>query len=226
VRATPRLALGLLLLAATFAGAQGSDVPIQASHRIFVAEYVAAVNARDAERFRRLVHPQSRACVTDANRDFYDEWVSRAFRHTLPDTYRLSSVRAVPPGTPPVVPLRMAIDPVPPTHQIQLDAQTAPYHFVTIVLQVTQSGTGWVQVMPCPTAEGLAAFRAAKKKAAAQDARVKELAAGIQEPLRGEIAALVKAGKKMDAVKRYQTASGEDLTTAKSVVEALEPGAR
>jgi hypothetical protein len=80
--------------------------------------------------------------------------------------------------------------------------------------------------MPCPTAEGLAAFRAARKKAAAQDARVKELAAGIQEPLRGEIAALVKAGKKMDAIKRYQAASGEDLTTAKSVVEALEPGAR
>lgn len=226
----PRFALGLVVsllpLTASFAWAQGTEVPIHASHRIFVAEYVAAVNARDTERFRRLVHPKSLACITDANRDFSDEWVARAFRHTLPDTYRLSGVRALPPNTPPIVPTTMAIDPVPPTHTIQIDAQPAPYQFVVILLQVTQSAGAWRQVLPCPTAEGLVAFRAAKKKAAAQDARVKELTAALQEPLRGEIVALVKAGKKMDAVKRYQTASGEDLTTAKSVVEALEPGAR
>ena len=32
--------------------------------------------------------------------------------------------------------------------------------------------------------------------------------------------------KKIDAIKRYQAASGEDLTTAKTVVEALEAGGR
>jgi len=172
---------GLALLPAASAGAQGREVPIEAGHRIFVAEYVAAVNARDAERFRRLVHPKSLACVSDANRDFYDEWVARAFRHTLPDTYRLTSVKALPPNTPPIVPPGMAIDPLPAT------------------------------------------FRAAKKKGAAQDARVKALAAALADPLRAEILALVKAGKKIDAVKHYQAASGEDLTTAKSVVEALDP---
>ncbi len=95
-----RLALGLVVslvpVTAVFAWAQGSEVPIHASHRIFVAEYVAAVNARDAERFGRLVHPKSLACITDANRDFYDDWVARAFRRTLPDTYRLISVRTLP----------------------------------------------------------------------------------------------------------------------------------
>ena len=80
--------------------------------------------------------------------------------------------------------------------------------------------------MPCPTAEGRIAFRTANKKGAAQDARVKELAAALPESLREEIAALVKAGKTGDAVKRYQAASGEDLTTANGVVEALEAGAR
>ena len=55
---------------------------------------------------------------------------------------------------------------------------------------------------------------------------MKELAAALPESLREEIAALVKAGKTGDAVKRYQAASGEDLTTAKGVVEALEAGAR
>jgi hypothetical protein len=222
-----RFALGLVVsllpLTAGFAWAQGSEVPIHASHRIFVAEYVAAVNARDTERFRRLVHPKSLACITDANRDFYDEWVARAFRHTLPDTYRLTSVKTVPPNTPPIVPPGMALDPVAPTHQIQIDVQTAPYRFVVILLQVTQSAGAWLQVMPCPTGEGLAAFRAAKKKRAAQDARVKALTAALADPLRAEILALVKAGKKIDAVKRYQVASGEDLTTAKDVVEALEP---
>jgi ribosomal protein L7/L12 len=70
------------------------------------------------------------------------------------------------------------------------------------------------------------AFRAAKEANAARDARVKDLAVALQEPLRGEIAVLVKAGKKIDAIKRYRAASGEDLTTAKGVVEALEPGDR
>ena len=220
----PPLALGLLLLTAGSAWAQGSEVPINASHRIFVAEYVAAVNARDAERFRRLVHPQSLACITDDNRDFYDEWMARAFRRTLPDTYRLQSVRALGPNAPPMVPAHMAINPVPPTHTIQIDAQPAPYRFVTILLQVTQSAGTWLQVMPCPTAEGLAAFRAAKKANAAQDARVKTLADGLPDSLRSEITELMKAGKKADAIKRYQAASGESLTVATGVVDRLEAG--
>jgi len=220
------LVAGMVVLAAASAWAQGVAVPINASHRIFVAEYVAAVNARDAERFRRLVHPASLACITDANRDFYDEWVARAFRHTLPDTYRLASVQTVPPNAPALVPPAMATNPVPATHQIQIDAETGPYRFVTILLQVTQSAGAWLQVMPCPTAEGLAAFRAAKKKGAAQDARVKALAEGLRDPLRSEITALVKAGKKIDAIRHYQVASGDDLTTAKGVVEALEASGR
>lgn len=222
----PGLVVGIVLLATLSARAQGVAVPINAGHRIFVAEYVAAVNARDAERFRRLVHPRSLACVTDANRDFYDDWVARAFRHTLPDTYRLTSVRTIPPNAPTMVPPGMVTYLLPPTHQIQIDAETGPSRSVTILLQVAQSTGAWLQVMPCPTAEGLAAFRAARKSKAAQDARVKDLAAALQEPLRGEIAALVKAGKKLDAIKHYRAASGEDLTTATGVVEALEGGGR
>ena len=220
------VATGLALLSAASAWAQGREVPIETGHRIFVAEYVAAVNARDAERFRRLVHPKSLACITDGNRDFYDEWVARAFRHTLPDTYRLQSVRVLGPNAAAMVPSGMAINPVPPTHQIQIDAETGPYRSLSILLQVALSAGAWLQVMPCPTAEGLAAFRAAKKATAAQSVRVKALADGLQDPLRSEIAALVKAGKKLDAVKRYQAASGEDLTTARGVVEALEAGDR
>ena len=49
---------------------------------------------------------------------------------------------------------------------------------------------------------------------------------GASSALRGEISALVKAGKKSDAITHYQAASGEDLTTAKGVVEALEAGGR
>ena len=226
MRAIPwPLALGLLLLTAGSAWAQGSEVPINTGHRIFVGEYVAAVNARDAERFRRLVHPKSLACISDDNRDFYDEWVARAFRRTLPDTYRLTSVRALGPNAPPaLVPPSMAINPVPPTHTMQIDAQPAPYRFVTILLQVTQSAGTWLQVMPCPTPEGLAAFRATQKANAAQDARVKALADGLPDSLRSEITALMKAGKRADAIKRYQAASGENLTVATGVVDRLEAG--
>ena len=205
-------------------------MPINASHRIFVAEYVAAVNARDAERFRRLVHPEIAAlCVTDANRDFYDDWVARAFRHTLPDTYRLDAACAtLPPNAPPVVPPGMAVDPAP-AHASDPDrrAVPAPYQFVVIILQVTQSAGAWRQVMPCPTAEGLAAF-APRSSEGRRPGRAREgPRRGASGALaRGDRGARSRRGRSSTPCKHYRTASGEDLTTATGVVEVLKPGVR
>jgi hypothetical protein len=46
---------------------------------------------------------------------------------------------------------------------------------------------------------------------------------GLTDPLRAEIIALAREGRRIDAIKRYRDATGQDLTTAKDVVDLLVP---
>jgi hypothetical protein len=204
------------------ARAQGQPVAVEAGHRRFAEQYVAAARARDAERYRRLVHPKSLACITDENRDFYDDWIARAFRWKWSGPYRIVTVKALPKGTPPSAPAGMAVYPVPPTHQIQIDLEMSASRSASLVAEIAASGGAWLQVLPCPTAEGLAAFRSAKQANAAHEARAHTLTAGLAAPLRAEVMAMLKDGRRIDAMRRFATASGEDLAMARRVIDLLE----
>jgi len=46
--------------------------------------------------------------------------------------------------------------------------------------------------------------------------------AQLREPLLSELEGLLKEGRRVDAIRRYSAASGEDLTMARRVVEVLE----
>ena len=171
---TSSIAAGVVLFALALAGvdsvpaagvAAGEAAAIQAGHRTFAADYVAAVNSREVERWRRLVHPKSLACITDQNRDFFDDMAARALRRTLSGPYRIVSVRALGKGAPPGMPPAMGSYPVQPTHQIQIDLDTGPTSSVTVIRDLALSNGVWLEVLPCPTVEGLAAFRAAKRTA-------------------------------------------------------------
>jgi len=47
------------------------------------------------------------------------------------------------------------------------------------------------------------------------------LVAGLADPLRSELKALVEQGRRLDAIKKYAEKTGADLATAKAVVDAL-----
>ena len=53
----------------------------------YVRDYVDAVNLKDPERFKALIHPASLACITDQTRDFFDEMLARALQHKLTDRF-------------------------------------------------------------------------------------------------------------------------------------------
>ena len=55
-----------------------------------------------------------------------------------------------------------------------------------------------------------------------QRERAQSLAANLQPDLRKELLALLAKGQKIDAIKRYQEASKEDLSTSRAVVEAIK----
>ena len=56
----------------------------------------------------------------------------------------------------------------------------------------------------------------------AVDARAKALVAQLRESLRSELKGLLHEGRRVEAMRRYSAASGEDLTMARRVVDLLE----
>jgi len=64
-------------------------------------------------------------------------------------------------------------------------------------------------------------MQAAREARLKQEKRVQSLASSMPPPLRANVSRLVAEGRKIDAIKEYQRASGEDLSTAKSVVELI-----
>ena len=202
--------------------ARDEEVLIQEGHRRFAADYVAAVNSQDVERLRRLIHPKSLACITDQNRDFFDELFTRDLRRRLVGPFRVVSVSALTTNAT-GAPLEMATYPIAPTHRIQIDVQTGPTSSVTVIRDLLLNGTVWLAVVPCPTANGLGAFRAARRASAEQQARATALVAQLREPLRSELTGLLQEGRRVEAMKRYSAASGEGLTMVKRVVDLLAP---
>ena len=222
VRALAFLVLVALGVSPARAAGQSRDVAIDPGQRRFAEQYVAAARTRDVERYKRLVHPQSLACFTNENQDFFDDWTARVFRWKWDGPYRIVSVRALGKKSPLAAPPSIATYPVAPTHQIQIDLEVGPARSATVIAEIASMGGTWRQVVPCPTAEGLAQFRAAKQANAAQEARARTLAGGLDASLRSELKGLLKSGRRLDAMRRYATASGEDFTMARRVIDLLE----
>ena len=92
---------------------------------------------------------------------------------------------------------------------------------MTIVAFLAYADGAWREVWPCVSADKVPAMQAAREARAKQEQRVRSLAASMPQPLRATVTHLVAEGRKIDAIKEYQRASGEDLSTAKSVVELI-----
>lgn len=190
----------------------------------FAKGLVDAIASNSVEQQMEIIHPLSRACMTEENQPYY-EWVfTRRAKLVKANNYKVT--------TSPIdkVPTMVLADgqldfPQRPTHQIQVDFVTGPYSSSTVIFFVAHDGKRWREVLPCPR-HGDVAARVRDKQIGdqRQTLRAKSLAASMPDPLKSEIAALLKEGRKVAAIRRYAAATGEDVGTAKSVVEML--GAR
>ena len=211
-----RQALALLLVLP--AAALLADPQAQA----FVEALVAAINDKDAAKRKALLHPDSLRCATEGKGLLLDEQFARQARFPISDdvTWRLT---AAPPGQPLFT--DMFDYPVRPTHVLQLDYATGPNRSVGLVLQLAQHGGAWREIAACPKPETVAAAKQASVARARLAEKVEQLVKTMPPALRADIDAQLRAGRKIDAIRAYRAATGEDLTTAKSVVDALEKSA-
>jgi hypothetical protein len=208
----------MLLLAASVdhARPQGDD-----QARAFVTSVVEALNSKSPERRRALLHPKSLPCAGSEPDSFYTRMVTRQFKDTVPPDYRWKLTPL--PADEPLMFADKFDYPVRPTHTLQLDFEPAPHRGKTILLHLVRDATRWYEMTPCPRPETIAAARAARQAEGRRAERVKALVAAMSAELKSHVLELVRAGRRVDATKHYQAASGEDFTTAVEVVDLLAP---
>ena len=211
-----RLAMAISLLWTLPAQAQPDrpDQPLA-----FAPRLVAAINGKNLEGRKALLHPKVLACLTPQTRPFFEERLANQFRHTVPADHRLRA-EAIPPDRP--LSFGDGVEfPLRPTHAIHIDWDTGPYKGVTLIAFLAYHEGTWRQVLPCVRPEKLPQMQAAKEARRKHEQRVQSLATSMPQSLRADLSRLVAEGRKIDAIKEYQRASGEDLSTAKSVVELI-----
>lgn len=219
---TPLLTLALVGGPAASASAQNGN-PAQQQ---LVQSYVAAVRSHDPARVLALFHPKVLACRNDSTHDYFDYLASQNLRQVPLGKYT-SSVSPLPASGPPaILPATMFKYPVQPTYQMQLDWNNSPTRSVTVMRNIAAQDGRWFMVEACPSAEGMKFFRDNLARRQQQQAHVQALAAKVKDPLRSQLRALLKQGRKIDAARKYQAATGADLTTAVQVVDILESAAK
>lgn len=210
--------LGLVLLFAVFCSAQvgGPDRP-----EAFAKQFVEALRSKNPEQRKALMHPKSLACINAQTQPFYDDMFSQQSKYAVTAHYKVR-VTTIPADQPLMFEDRLYY-PLRPTHLIQIDFDSGGYSGTAIILQAVYMGSRWYEASPCPRPETIPMMQAAKEDRAKQAQRAQSLAGQLADPLRAEIIALAKKGQRIDAIKKYAAASGEDLSTAKQVVDLLVP---
>ncbi|MGH9590207.1 MAG: hypothetical protein ACRD25_07410 [Terracidiphilus sp.] len=182
----------------------------------FAAQYVAAYNSKDVARLESVYLPESRACITPANKDVYD-WTSRmGMRDSVPPRYVLS-LTPVNEGNLKALASR-AYFRVKPERELHIDYQYPQTNDGgQLVLWLVRRNGRWMADFPCMTAQGIKDFR---DNATARE-HYKTIAAAMKEPLRGELLAMLRRHESGEAAERYQKATGSDMRTSMLVVNAL-----
>jgi hypothetical protein len=215
----PALPPMIFAMALTFASAfevRAQNATVPADVKAFAAQYVAAFNAKNEARLLSLNLPQSRACITPANKDIYDSLLFMQMRGRIPPSYLLS-LMPVNEGN-----LKALADveyfPVKPERELHIDYQYPETNDGgQIVLWLVRENGRWMADFPCMTAHGIKNYR---DNAAARE-HYKVLAAAIKEPLRSQLLAMLRAHQTGEAEERYQKATGSDMRTSMLVINAL-----
>jgi len=215
-----RLALLSMLLAARVLAAD-AEAAIRAT---LVEPWLRAVRANDKAELTRFLHPQVRACINDRTREFF-EFGDLLRPKGLTPQHRITKLTPLSgPGNLFGLPEDGFAYPVQPAYELTLEAWQGDTQVIQIIRYLAPSGGSWYFVEPCPNEKGLAFFHESLAKGAEQKRQVALLVAQLKEPLLGELKDLLKRHQKIDAVKKYQQATGQDLTLSMMVMEAIEKG--
>lgn len=207
----------LTIAFASCANAQNQAVPGEV--RAFASRYVAAINAKDGSRIRALYNSKSLACITPQTREFYDAVMPVHSSDHVPPDYTISLLPVNENN------LKALADsqtfPVKPLKELHIDYQLGE-ESGTVILWLVQENGRWVGDFPCATETALKRYHDEAPQRKELEAHYKALADGIQQPLRGELIAMLRDHKRSSALARYHESSGQDYKTSIFVINELE----
>jgi hypothetical protein len=190
----------------------------QAQVTVFVAQYVAAFNAKDTARMHALYHPKSLACITPESKSFYDDEMANQWRDPIPASYTFK-ISAVNEDNLKAIE-QLGPFPVRPDQELQIDYQRGDDGGTEVIYLVREKGR-WFDDYPCASDQTLKQYRDDAPARAERAARFKAIADGIKEPLRSQLIALLRENKTVDAITRYKESSGQDYGTSMYVIDVL-----
>lgn len=219
-RSALAIALGLLEVGSARAQtAQG----VPGDVKNFVAQYVAATNAKDTARLRSFLYPKSLACIMPENKDYYDAMASH-IGEPIPPNYKFS-VMPVNEGNLKALEGMGQRWTVKPMQELHIDYQQGDDVGSYIVYLVHENGR-WFQDFPCATDAAIKQYRDNAVANEAALAHYKALAADIKDPLRSELLGLLRAHETGRATDRYHEATGQDYKTSMYVMNELKTQVR
>lgn len=215
------IAVALLLFAV---GPSRPAAPTDTSDAAFARSLVAAINSKGVARRLALVHSKSLSCVHADGDSIFSDMFARQMKRRVPADFKwmITAVKQDEPAL-----FSDLFDyPVPPTHRLQLDFTTGPSSSTSLIVQVAREGSRWREVLGCPKPEAIVAMRAARQARRAESDRARLLAGRVPPALRDSLLKLFAKGRRADAYRRYMESSGENLATAKEVVDVLADKAK
>jgi hypothetical protein len=220
LRTTLACTIGLFVIRS--AGAQ-SPQGVPGDVKSFATQYVAATNARDIAQLRLFLNPQSLACITPENKDYYDAMASHT-GEPIPPNYKFS-VMPVNEGNLKALESMGQRWTVKPAQELHIDYQQGDDVGGYVVYLIHENGR-WFYDLPCATDASIKQYRdnAAANEAAL--AHYKTIASEIKEPLRSQLLNLLRAHETGTAIDRYHQATRQDYKTSMYVINALKTQAR
>lgn len=195
--------------------AQNANIPPEV--KAFAAQYVAAYNSKDETQVLSMDLPQSRACLTPANKDVYSEIARTDMRDSIPPKYILSFLPVNEGNLKALASYGYFL--VKPERELHIDYQYPDSNDGgLLILYLVRRDGRWTGDFPCMTDHAIKDFR----DNAPLREHYKKLADAIKEPLRSELVAMVRKHQSGEAQTRYRTATGCDMKTAVLVINALK----
>src|SRR5215208_2340207 len=196
---------------------------LTSSQRTFAESYLAAVTGSDVGRYKKLLHPATRACMNNDNADYFQTIFDR----------RVGKVAAAPRLSVEKLPDKFAMFDamdargwkyaVRPTHAFHINLSSGPKQSMIVAFAALDNGV-WYEVLPCPNGKAVDDMRQAKRRDEAEWAKARELASSLRDPLRAEVLAFLKQDRPVSAAKIYSEEAHVDLTLATRVIDVLEKG--
>ncbi len=187
----------------------------------FVAAYIDAVNSNSTQKHKELVHPDSLACMNDKNKDFFDNAFFQAGRDKIPADAKASFSDDV--SVTQILPETLVTFPVKPTQVMQLDYMVGETG-ITRLRSIAKKDGRIMEVMPCPTEKALVKFRENMEKKAKRETASQERLKTMDEKTKTELLAMIKEGRKSEAIKSYRASAKLPVLDARETILQLEKG--